>query len=63
MGIFNMFIVIPEILSALVLGWFMKNVFNNNYMDAIIMGGIFMFIAAAVVQTLRKYEREAIQEK
>ncbi len=63
MGIFNMFIVIPEIISSLVLGWFMKNVFNNNYMDAIILGGVFMFIAAIIVQTLRKYENMPVEEK
>ena len=63
MGIFNMFIVLPEIMSSLVLGWFMRNVFDNNYMDAIILGGVFMFIAAVVVQTLRKYDRIPIEEK
>lgn len=62
MGIFNMFIVIPEIISALVLGWFMRNVFNNNHMSAIIMGGAFMLIAAMIVQTLHKYEVKPVKE-
>jgi maltose/moltooligosaccharide transporter len=62
MGIFNMFIVIPEIISALVLGWFMRNVFNNNHMSAIIMGGAFMLIAALIVQTLHKYEVKPVKE-
>jgi maltose/moltooligosaccharide transporter len=62
MGIFNMFIVIPEIISSLVLGWFMKNVFHNNHMYAIVLGGFFLLIAAIIVQTLHGYEVKADAE-
>jgi maltose/moltooligosaccharide transporter len=62
MGIFNMFIVLPEIISSLVLGWFMRNVFHNNHMYAIVLGGFFMLIAAIIVQTLHKYEVKADAE-
>jgi len=57
MGIFNMFIVIPEILASLVLGKVMLHVFNNQQILAVTMGGVFMLIAAFFVQGLRKYER------
>ena len=62
MGIFNMFIVLPEIISSLLLGWFMRNVFHNNQMGAIIMGGFFMIIAAIMVQSLHKYELKPVKE-
>ncbi len=48
MGIFNFFIVIPEILSSLVFGWIMANLLGNDRMKALIVGGI-CFIAAAVL--------------
>lgn len=56
MGIFNMFIVLPEIISSLFLGWVMQHVFNNNHMLAIALGGGFMLIAAILVQSLRQFE-------
>jgi maltose/moltooligosaccharide transporter len=48
MGIFNFFIVIPEILSALTFGWVMSSVLGNDRMKALIIGGI-CFIAAAIL--------------
>jgi len=58
MGIFNFFIVIPEILSALFFGWVMKNLFHNQHIYAVVMGGVFMIIAGIVVQFVRKYEKK-----
>jgi maltose/moltooligosaccharide transporter len=49
MGIFNFFIVIPEIVAALGFGWVMNNLLDNNRMAAVISGGVFMLIAAALV--------------
>jgi len=48
MGIFNFFIVLPEIIASLGFGWLMKNVLNNDRMLAIKIGG-FLFIAAALL--------------
>ncbi len=45
MGIFNFFIVLPEILAALFFGWFMKNVFHQNTLHAVASGGLMFFIA------------------
>ncbi len=56
MGIFNMFIVLPEIISSLGLGWLMQNVLHNNHMLAIALGGGFMLLAAVLVQSLRQVE-------
>ncbi len=53
MGIFNFSIVIPEVLSALTLGWMMKNLLNNNRMSAVVLGGVFLFIAATLNWTIQ----------
>lgn len=50
MGIFNFFIVIPEILASLFFGWIMNHLLNNNRMAAVIAGGFFMVIAALLMQ-------------
>ena len=48
MGIFNFFIVIPEIVSALVFGPIMAHLLGNDRMKAIILGGV-CFLAAAIL--------------
>lgn len=51
MGIFNFFIVIPQILAATLLGFFTKHLFNGNAIYTIVLGGVMMIIAALL--TLR----------
>lgn len=46
MGIFNFFIVIPQILAATLLGVFTKHLFGNQAIYAIVLGGCSMIIAA-----------------
>jgi maltose/moltooligosaccharide transporter len=48
MGIFNFFIVLPEIIASLGFGWLMKNVLNNDRVLAVQVGGILMVIAALI---------------
>jgi maltose/moltooligosaccharide transporter len=50
MGIFNFFIVIPEILASLFFGWVMQYLLGNNRLAAVIVGGVFMLIAAFLMQ-------------
>jgi maltose/moltooligosaccharide transporter len=50
MGIFNFFIVIPEILASLFFGWVMSHLLHNNRIAAVVAGGFFMAIAAALMQ-------------
>ncbi len=50
MGIFNFFIVIPEILASLFFGWIMNHLLNNNRILAVVAGGVFMIIAAILMQ-------------
>jgi maltose/moltooligosaccharide transporter len=49
MGIFNFFIVIPQITAAAILGFFVKNLFDNEAIYALILGGISMIIAGLLV--------------
>ncbi|MBK6962798.1 MAG: MFS transporter [Bacteroidales bacterium] len=49
MGIFNFFIVIPQILAASILGFLTRDLFGGEAIYALVLGGISMFIAAATV--------------
>ncbi|TVR05745.1 MAG: hypothetical protein EA395_15245 [Phormidium sp. GEM2.Bin31] len=49
MGIFNAFIVLPEIMASLGFGWVMRYWFNENRMLALVSGGVAMLIAALLV--------------
>lgn len=46
MGIFNCFVVIPEIVAALGLGWFMGAFLEGDRLSVVILGGGFMAIGA-----------------
>lgn len=48
MGIFNFFIVLPEIIASLGFKWVMKNLLNNNMLLAVQIGGFLMIIAAII---------------
>jgi maltose/moltooligosaccharide transporter len=53
MGIFNFFIVLPEIIAALTFGPLVKNFLHGNLVYAVMAGGVFMLIAAILVQRVR----------
>ena len=50
MGIFNFFIVIPEIAASLGFGWVMSHLLDNNRLAAVVAGGIFLALAAVLTQ-------------
>ena len=52
MGIFNFFIVLPEILAALTFGPLVKNLLGGNLVHAVMAGGVFMLIAALLAQSV-----------
>jgi maltose/moltooligosaccharide transporter len=56
MGIFNFFIVIPQILAASVLGILVRVLFAGESIDALALGGVFLFLAG--LATLRVDDRE-----
>jgi maltose/moltooligosaccharide transporter len=49
MGIFNFFIVIPEIVASSVYGFLLENFFNNEPIYALVTGGVSLVIAALLV--------------
>jgi len=49
MGIFNFFIVIPQLLAASILGFFVKNLFGGEAIYALVLGGASMILAAVMV--------------
>jgi maltose/moltooligosaccharide transporter len=54
MGIFNFFIVIPEILSSLVFGWVMAHLLHNDRMKALLIGGGCFVLAAILTQRIQE---------
>ena len=50
MGIFNLFIVLPEIAASLGFGWVMNHWMNNNRLYAVVAGGGFMLLAAVLMR-------------
>ncbi|MEE4257044.1 MAG: MFS transporter [Bacteroidales bacterium] len=53
MGIFNFFIVIPQIIAAAILGFFLKSFFANEAIYAMIIGGISMFLAGILIMFVK----------
>lgn len=49
MGIFNFFIVIPQILAGSILGYLVGKVFHDEAIYALVLGGISLFIAGILV--------------
>ena len=56
MGIFNFFIVIPQVLAATLLGVFTKHIFHGNSIMTIVLGGGSMILAALL--TLRIKDKQ-----
>ncbi len=49
MGVFNFFIVIPEIIASITFQPLVKNVFHNNPLYVVMMGGVSLLIASLLV--------------
>ncbi|MBU6159080.1 MAG: MFS transporter [Bacteroidetes bacterium] len=54
MGIFNFFIVIPQILAATLLGIFTKHLFGGSTIYTIVLGGISMMVAAFLTSRIKE---------
>jgi maltose/moltooligosaccharide transporter len=46
MGMFNLFIVAPQIAASSLLGWILKNYLHSEPMNALVLGGVSMGLAA-----------------
>jgi maltose/moltooligosaccharide transporter len=66
MGIFNFFIVIPEIIASIFFGRIIRAAFGENSTVApvymVVAGGVFMLIAAALVTIVRDVGSEDVPE-
>ena len=63
MGIFNFFIVLPEIIASLGFGWLMRNVLNNDRLLAVQLGGGLMILAAIICFVfIREKKDEKVDE-
>jgi len=58
MGIFNFFIVIPQITAAAILGFFVRTLFKGEAIYALVLGGISMIIAAALTMFVYDVDSE-----
>ena len=57
MGIFNFFIVLPEIIASLFFGKIMENYLNNDRLMAVLIGGVLLVIAGIVCAIIIKEEK------
>lgn len=60
MGIFNFFIVLPQIFAAITLGPVVRSVFNNEPLYVVMLGGVCFLIAAALVIRVRDVATGAV---
>ncbi len=51
-GIFNLFVVLPQIFISLGFGWIMEHWLGDNRLTAVVLGGVFLLLAAAVTGAL-----------
>jgi maltose/moltooligosaccharide transporter len=58
MGVFNFFIVLPQILASVGLGWAMEALLGGQAMRAVLLGGVSMLAAALLTLRVRTAETE-----
>jgi maltose/moltooligosaccharide transporter len=58
MGVFNFFIVLPQILASVGLGSVMERLLGNDAMKALLLGGASMLLASALTLRVRRDETE-----
>lgn len=63
MGIFNFFIVIPQILAATILGFFVTKAAGGHAIWALVLGGVSFFIAAIVVLFVQDEDEKIIKQQ
>ena len=62
MGIFNFFIVIPQIINGIFGGMIVSNFFGNMAIDYVIVGGAFMLLGSIITLVFIKTEDETPKE-
>ena len=62
MGIFNFFIVIPQIIAASILGFFLTTFFNQETIYALVLGGLSMILAGVISLFVDDKDEVALKE-
>ncbi|MCD6048095.1 MAG: major facilitator superfamily 1 [Gammaproteobacteria bacterium] len=62
MGLFNLFIVIPEIVVSLCLGWAITYLLHGDRHFAVALGGVFMLFSAFLVKRVRSAPAAKLEE-
>ena len=62
MGVFNFFVVIPQIVAGTILGFLVKKFFNNEPIYALIIGGVSMILAGFLTLTVTTSSKININE-
>ena len=62
MGVFNFFIVIPQIVAGTILGFLVNTLFNDEPIYALIIGGISMILAGLLTLTVSTNKKIDINE-
>jgi maltose/moltooligosaccharide transporter len=63
MGVFNFFIVIPQIVAATILGFLVKELFSSQPVYALIIGGCSMILAGLLTLRVTNQKSKLIDEK
>jgi maltose/moltooligosaccharide transporter len=53
MGVFNFFIVIPQIVSGLLLGFVTKHLFGGHTVKTLMLGGLCMLVAGVLTMIVK----------
>jgi len=59
MGMFNLFIVLPQIAASGLLGWILKNYLHSEPMNALVLGGASMGLAALLTLVVVSFKKSA----
>ncbi len=62
-GIFNFFIVLPEIAVSLFFGWIMSYLLNDNRLWAVVLGGVFLIIGAGLTLLVKSSPISELEAK
>lgn len=57
MGVFNFFIVIPQIVAATILGFFTMKLFGANTLNTLVLGGVSMILAGVMTLFVKDEDR------
>ncbi|MBW2962487.1 MFS transporter [Mesonia aestuariivivens] len=62
MGVFNFFVVLPQIVAATILGFIVKELFNNEPVYALIVGGFVMILSGLLTLRVKTKQKLIIDE-